>query len=666
MIFKEATHRHKWSSRLGTALAALGLLLLAQAPSTVEADEAMPLWFAQNVGQRSPDVAFHTVGAGDEISFAPTGASIGALALRFDGAATPAPSGSDAIAKTAEFNFADDPGAPLTDVPIFTALRYEDLYAGIDLSYSGEIGTLSRRFEVAPGGDPSQIRMRYGSGLSPVVTPGGSLELREGATAIATDAAPIAYQLAGVSKIAVPVDFAIAPDGAVLLSLGGHDPAKALFLELHLDLETIIDMAVETAVRQSLDGAGGSSAAVIFTQPSDVLDFEAFVDAARESVADGQGQAARPAGIDALIPNGDQGGADIVPADGDTLSGSYTNVGTFHVQAGVTVGVVGAVPLFVAAEEIIIEGVLDGMGGGALGGVTTALNPGVTGGGPGGGSGGLIGPSIHAPGGGGAGYGGVGGGGGRTLSTPAEAPGGPTYGMANPPGIEPGSGGGSAASHTGGAPPAIGGPGGAGGAGITLMATQRIAVDGGSILADGADGGDGLPGQFGAGIGISGGGAGSGGGIWLDGCLDLNNATFSADGGAGGDAVGTGGFRVGGGGGGGGRIKLSGTQSPGSTYATSVGGGPAGSNAGYAANLDPSPGADGSVVDETTPEACAAGPGPGPGAVGGSGIGEVELVAQARTVDAGSGAARELLLALALALAIAGAAALGWRRRVAR
>ncbi|MBN1667982.1 MAG: hypothetical protein JW862_12880, partial [Anaerolineales bacterium] len=62
----------------------------------------------------------------------------------------------------------------------------------------------------------------------------------------------------------------------------------------------------------------------------------------------------------ATIPGADYGGADLVPADGDVLSGTFTNVGTFWIQAGVTVFVDPGTPLSIQADTILIEGILDG------------------------------------------------------------------------------------------------------------------------------------------------------------------------------------------------------------------------------------------------------------------------------------------------------------------
>ena len=268
------------------------------------------------------------------------------------------------------------------------------------------------------------------------------------------------------------------------------------------------------------------------------------------------------------LPSGDQGGANLPPADGDILSGTYTNVGMFTVAAGTTVYVDGFVDI--TAADVLIAGTLDATGAGDPG------PPGRGSDGPGG--------DLHSRGGGGGGYGGDGGRGGAVFSA---ALGGAAYGAADPLAIQMGSAGGDASSNIGGTP----GAGGAGGGAIKISA-GTITVSG-TIEASGADGGPGAAGGgFGFGsLGGGGGGGGSGGGIWLDGVLDVTGS-LGALGGAGGTGedgtlsfFGLGSSGTGGGGGGGGRIKVSGCGSV--SGAVDVTGGAAGGGSGSPTDGDP-------------------------------------------------------------------------------
>ncbi len=276
----------------------------------------------------------------------------------------------------------------------------------------------------------------------------------------------------------------------------------------------------------------------------------------------------------------DLGGGDLTPGNGDILSGTFTNVGTFTVGAGVTAFVDPGISLSVTASNINIFGTLNGIGAGFAGGASVPNSPdgtsndpgGLPGAGPGGGGYGLIGSSVHGSGGGGGGHGGAGGqSAGHGGQGGDAAAGGVANGSISSTSVDQGSGGGSGSKYTQQNLAGASGAGGVGGGGISLF-TSNFDLDG-AILVDGADGLDGTP------VNNAAGGGGAGGGILLSAgvLLDLDGL-LSATGGAGGAGpVGGPGLASGGGGGGGGRIKLFGpNQLLGGSFTFDVAGGSGG------------------------------------------------------------------------------------------
>lgn len=260
----------------------------------------------------------------------------------------------------------------------------------------------------------------------------------------------------------------------------------------------------------------------------------------------------------ATINGSDYGGANLVPANGDVLKGTFTNVGLFEIGPGTTAFVSQGDALAVYAATISIRGVLDGSGSGAAGrsgGQTSSAGSDGVGGGPsdsGGGSGALAGK-----GGGGGGGGGAGGNGGG----PGGGAGGGAYGstgtVTNPLSSDDaflGSGGGGG----GGGNSTPGGAGADGGASIYLEAASMTVTGTGAILASGADAADVTVAAAGTFPGAGGGGGGGTVLIRLPGSLTLmSGASVQADGGDGGDLVHNFGLASDpGGGGGGGRIKI--------------------------------------------------------------------------------------------------------------
>lgn len=200
---------------------------------------------------------------------------------------------------------------------------------------------------------------------------------------------------------------------------------------------------------------------------------------------------------------GDWGGADLVVAYGDTLSGDFVNVGAFVVPVGVTVAVANGVPLTVNASSITVAGFLDADGSGFAGGGDCYFPCQTTGFGPGGGA---SGPSH----GGGGGHAGVGGLASAVLGT------GQPYGTSDDRAYLPMGSGGGAASY--GYPWS---PGGAGGGSVLLVAPW-VQVDG--II--GADGGNSYTQYF-----QWGSGGGSGGSITIVAGVLAGSGSISVEGG---------------------------------------------------------------------------------------------------------------------------------------
>jgi hypothetical protein len=56
-----------------------------------------------------------------------------------------------------------DPGGWRTNVPLYTKVRYESVYPGVDLVYYGNQRQLEYDFHVAPGANPALIRLAFGA-----------------------------------------------------------------------------------------------------------------------------------------------------------------------------------------------------------------------------------------------------------------------------------------------------------------------------------------------------------------------------------------------------------------------------------------------------------------------------------------------------------------------
>src|SRR5438067_438813 len=138
---------------------------------------------------------------------------------------------------------------------------------------------------------------------------------------------------------------------------------------------------------------------------------------------------------EATINGGNFAGANLTPANGDVLNGTFTNVGTFTISAGTTVFIQPGVSFDMSSTTTVINGILNADGRGFAGGPLTVAPggnsvafDGTDGTGPGKGIHGRLGNCVHGGGGGGGGYGGAGGTGEYHFADATYPNGGITYG----------------------------------------------------------------------------------------------------------------------------------------------------------------------------------------------------------------------------------------------
>ncbi len=197
--------------------------------------------FVPNSGQAPPAVRYMVKSPGLTAYFAQREVLIraggSALRIRFSGAEHPRLTGESPLDGRANF-LTGPPEEWRTGVPTFGAVRYRELYHGIDLCYTGEGPELKSEFHVAPGADPSTIRIQYPDSTvridadGALVIPLGGRELREHA--------PLFYQESGGRRVTIPGRYTLAGDGNVVFAVGAFDRALPLVIDPVLSYSTLL------------------------------------------------------------------------------------------------------------------------------------------------------------------------------------------------------------------------------------------------------------------------------------------------------------------------------------------------------------------------------------------------------------------------------------------
>jgi hypothetical protein len=211
----------------------------------------LPLHFEANQGQTDPRVKFLARGIGHAVFLTdseavlvlakpdhtqqptqePAAPGTGVvLRMTFVGA-NPRPriGGLDELSGKANYFVGNDPARWRTNVPLYAKVRYNDLYPGSALSYSGNQGSLQSDFVLAPGADPNRIVLRWRGADSLSVDAQGSLVLH---TAIGTvqQSKPVIYQALNGLRHAIAGHYVVKGAQEVGFAIGAYDSSRSLFI----------------------------------------------------------------------------------------------------------------------------------------------------------------------------------------------------------------------------------------------------------------------------------------------------------------------------------------------------------------------------------------------------------------------------------------------------
>jgi len=163
----------------------------------------------------------------------------GKVRLRFVGSSRrAAPEARETLPGHVNFLFGRDPALWKTNLPIYGAVTYHQLYPGIDMIYSHASGQLKSEFVVAPGADAGVIQMRYDC-MQAGIDLDGALHL-SGPAGELRENAPVLYQQMGTTRMEVAGGFRILADGGVGFRTGAYDRSQPLVIDPVLSSSTYL------------------------------------------------------------------------------------------------------------------------------------------------------------------------------------------------------------------------------------------------------------------------------------------------------------------------------------------------------------------------------------------------------------------------------------------
>ncbi|MHC4944922.1 MAG: DUF7948 domain-containing protein [Planctomycetota bacterium] len=362
------------------ALAALCMTAQGNDSSAARLDAGFgkfPLYFIKNQGQAAEAVSYYVKGSDRLLYFTSTGITFSLsmkgddkadrwiVKLRFLGARSDVkPEGVDRQ-KAVYSYFKGSREAWRTNIPTYGKLVYKNLWPGIDLVYSGTVDRLKYEFVVAPGADPSLIRVAYHgaskvalhkSGALEIVTPAGSFE----------DEVPYAYQRIEGKQKEVVLHYALdAKDSDKIFTygfeVGEYDPAEPLILDPSLlvysgflggnKTDEVADVAVDGSGCAYLTGntASDESTFPVKVGPDLTKNGTAYYDDAFVAKVNAQGDGLIYCGYIGGSKQEEGYGIDVDSEGNAYITGrTYTDDGSFPVEVGPVLTYSGNDDAFVA------------------------------------------------------------------------------------------------------------------------------------------------------------------------------------------------------------------------------------------------------------------------------------------------------------------------------
>jgi Calx-beta domain/Beta-propeller repeat len=149
----------------------------------------------------------------------------------------------------------NDPAKWTTDVPHYGRVKYQDVYAGIDLLYYGNQQQLEYDFVVAPGADPSRIHLAIEGAQDAHVDESGNLVLNVAGHDVVQHK-PVVYQTLNGSRVTIESRYSlvssVSEDASiqVAFALGNYDRARELVIDPVLVYSTYLSAGQSGSVNE--------------------------------------------------------------------------------------------------------------------------------------------------------------------------------------------------------------------------------------------------------------------------------------------------------------------------------------------------------------------------------------------------------------------------------
>jgi len=216
-------------------------------------------YFEANRGQTAPQVEFVARCAGYIAFLTPGGATFAtdaaAFRMRFVGASeTSHAHGLESAPGRSNYFIGNDPSKWTTDVPHFARVACNGVLPGVDVVWRGDGRAIAYDVSLAPGVDPSNVRLRFEGADAVALDDRGDVVLTI-AGGTAPMSAPRAYQDLAAGRRDVAAAYVVGADGEVGFRVGAHDPTRRLVIDPSFTVSTFFGGVGSISVAMAIDSS---------------------------------------------------------------------------------------------------------------------------------------------------------------------------------------------------------------------------------------------------------------------------------------------------------------------------------------------------------------------------------------------------------------------------
>lgn len=148
-------------------------------------------------------------------------------------------SGVDQLRERRNYFIGADPRKWRTDVPTYRAVRYDEIYQGISLTYYGNQQQLEYDFVVNAGADPRLVKLSFAAGVRLQLSESGDLILQSRGSEV-RQAKPIIYQEIDGRRQAIDGGYILLGKHQVGFEIGSYDRTRTLVIDPTLVYSTYL------------------------------------------------------------------------------------------------------------------------------------------------------------------------------------------------------------------------------------------------------------------------------------------------------------------------------------------------------------------------------------------------------------------------------------------